>query len=236
MADPRIEELRQQLEAAGDAAQATAQKTYHKSELRFYGIKAERLRKILREAFPETAFTRPEHLPLVSELWQTDCFDERMAALWLLERMRRLLTPHDLDGLTAMTHDCQGWAELDTLALRIIGPMTLSFGTAVYDPVRRWCNDEWLWTRRASILVHIIPAREKQLSAEYVWPTLDERLEETEFFIRKAVGWTLREIGKHYPREVFGFLMRVGERASGLTRREAARNLPEELRIPILGR
>jgi len=61
-------------------------------------------------------------------------------------------------------------------------------------------------------------------------------LHETEFFIRKAIGWTLREIGKSEPRAVHAFLMRVGDRASGLTRREGARRLPPPLRRDILGK
>ena len=176
------------------------------------------------------------HLPIIGELWHSDCFDERMTALWLLERGRRILTPDDLEGLRAMSRDCTGWAELDALALRVLSPMALDFETAVLKPVRAWSSDDCLWTRRASILVHIVPAREQRLAAEYAWPTFEERLHEEDLFIRKAIGWTLREISKHYPREVFGFLKRVGDRASAVTLREAARRLPDELRIPILGK
>ena len=50
---------------------------------------------------------------------------------------------------------------------------------------------------------------------------------------RKAIGWALRECSKRYPREVHDFLVRVGERASGLTRREGARNLSARLRATI---
>ena len=63
-------------------------------------------------------------------------------------------------------------------------------------------------------------ARRGQLSDRYSWPTFEELLPEREFFIRKALGWTLRECSKKYPEQVAEFLLRVGERASGLTRRE----------------
>ena len=68
------------------------------------------------------------------------------------------------------------------------------------------------------------------------WPTFEELLPEREFFIRKALGWTLRECSKKYPEQVAEFLLRVGERASGLTRREGGRNLPEQLRERVLGK
>lgn len=235
MDDPRIDQLRTLIVDAGNPADGAAQQAYHKSPLRFLGIKADKLRQIMREVFPEQVYSRSEHLPVVGELWSSDCYDDRMAALWLLEHARRVLTPDDLEGLLAMTRTCTGWAELDALALRVLSPMALDFETAVFKPVRRWSGDDCMWTRRASILVHIVPAREQRLAAEYAWPTFEERLPETEVLIRKAIGWTLREISKHYPREVFGFLTRVGDRASALTRKEGARRLPDELRIPILG-
>jgi 3-methyladenine DNA glycosylase AlkD len=93
-----------------------------------------------------------------------------------------------------------------------------------------------MWTRRASILIHIQPARKQKLVDKFSWPTFEERLFEKEFFIRKAIGWTLRECSKFYPQQVHDFLLRVGEQASGLTRREGARNLPDSLRLDLLER
>ena len=59
-------------------------------------------------------------------------------------------------------------------------------------------------------------------------------LEEKEFFIRKAIGWGLREIAKAAPDEAFGFLMKIKGRASGLTLREGAKRLPEKLKTQVL--
>jgi 3-methyladenine DNA glycosylase AlkD len=129
-----------------------------------------------------------------------------------------------------MTGDCEGWAWLDWLATKIIGPVALAHGDPAWRDIRGWTDDPWLWTRRASILAHVPAARKGALEEAYAWPTFEERLFEKEFFIRKAVGWALRECAKHYAPEVCDFLVRVGGRASGLTRREGARRLPPELR------
>lgn len=59
-------------------------------------------------------------------------------------------------------------------------------------------------------------------------------LHEKEFFIRKAIGWCLREISKANPEEAFDFLMKIKDRASGLTLREGSRRLPEKYRKKIL--
>ncbi|MEP0813062.1 MAG: DNA alkylation repair protein [bacterium] len=237
MSDKRTAELHRKMKSAGDPADAAAQKAYHKSPLKFHGLKADVQRAILREVFPKKpAIPRAELEPVIRELWTSDWFDERIAALSLLDRIAGELEVGDLPWIKEMASLCDGWALLDTLAFTALGPMGMRLGEPVYRVVRKWSDDDWMWTRRAAILIHALPARRGMLNHEYSWPTWEERLFEKEFFIRKAIGWALRESCKHYPREVCDFLLRVGDRASGLTRREGARTLPEKMRIRILGK
>lgn len=119
---------------------------------------------------------------------------------------------------------------LDFLATGHLGYLALTYPDAVYPEVRKWSKSKHMWTRRAAILVHVLPARKKMLAGEYAWPTFAELLHEKEFFIRKAIGWTLRECAKHYPEEVFEFIREHKTKMSGLTFREASRNLPETMR------
>ncbi|HLV11498.1 MAG TPA: DNA alkylation repair protein, partial [Trueperaceae bacterium] len=63
----------------------------------------------------------------------------------------------------------------------------------------------------------------------------DPLLEDTEFFVRKAIGWVLRERTKTAPEEVHAWLMPRRRRASRLTLREASKNLPEPMRAELLG-
>jgi len=235
MADARIKKLRALLKAAGDPEDAKAQQAYLKTPLRFAGVKTAVRRGFVLEAFGRKS-TRAEVEDAIRELWRTDTYDERATALSLLKRVLIELDIGDLPWLHAITRDCDNWALLDTLACDILGPLALLQGEALFKPVRRWSTDVWMWTRRASILVHLIPGRKQKLAHKYAWATFEERLPEKEFFIRKAIGWTLRECGKHYAQNVHDFLVHVGDRASGLTRREGARNLPDKLRIPILGK
>ena len=104
------------------------------------------------------------------------------------------------------------------------------------DLLERWATDDDFWIRRSALLSHLVPLRggggDFARFARFAAGMINEK----EFFIRKAIGWTLRELCKHHPQEVHAFLVRVGDRASGLTRREAARRLPDQLRIPLLGK
>jgi 3-methyladenine DNA glycosylase AlkD len=228
-------ELRGRLEQASDSKFAAYHQAYHKSSQDFYGLRAPQLQAIFGEFFPaRKPIDRDLLMPLIAELRASNWAEEVSLATMLLERIQPQLTTADVPFLRAWVDGCQGWGSTDTVSVNVISPLALRLRESIYKPVRGWSEAEHMWTRRASILVHIVPARRGQLSDEYSWPTFDELLHEKEFFIRKAIGWTLRECSRHYPEAVAEFLVRVGDRASGLTRREGGRNLPENLRNTVL--
>ena len=92
--------------------------------------------------------------------------------------------------------------------------------------LRTWARDRDFWVRRTALLAQLRALRhgggDFALFAEIAAPMLEER----EFFIRKAIGWVLREVSKKRPELVRDFLAEHGARASGLTRREASKYLP----------
>jgi 3-methyladenine DNA glycosylase AlkD len=233
----RLARLRRQFEQHADPVHAEFHREYHKSSLRFYGLRTPQFKQIFQDVFPRSETLNKEAgLSLTRQLWASAWAEERLAALALLERMLPQLQAADLPLLRSIADSCEGWGQTDMLSLRVLGPLALREADEIYRSVRAWTRAEHMWTRRAAILIHILPARKARLQPEYAWSSFEELLGEKEFFIRKAIGWTLRECSKHYPAEVCEFLLRVGERASALTRREGARNLPTAMRIRVLGK
>lgn len=233
MTDPHasLEQLRGLLRAGSDAQHAAFHREYHKSELRFHGLRTPQLQAIWREVWPaRRKLARDEVLPLIDPLWESGWFEEATTAIHLLGRIAPQLGPADLPMLHSQTRRCAGWGPLDFLAIGCLGPLALAKGEDIYKPVMAWLDDGWLWTRRAAILIHIVPARRGALAQNYTWPSLAARLHEKDFFIRKAIGWTLREISKHYPGEVAAFARQYRERMAPLSFREGTRNLSAELR------
>jgi 3-methyladenine DNA glycosylase AlkD len=97
----------------------------------------------------------------------------------------------------------------------------------------RWATDPDFWVRRASLLAEL---RSLKAGAD-MRPFLrraDRMLDEKEFFIRKAIGWVLREVGKKRPDEVVAWLAPRTGRTSGVTIREAVRYLPEAERDRLM--
>jgi 3-methyladenine DNA glycosylase AlkD len=117
------------------------------------------------------------------------------------------------------------WALVDGLAGDVLGDLVRRDPDGVSTILDRWAADGDFWVRRASLLAELRPIRDGAnldrflLRAE---PMLDEK----EFFIRKAIGWVLREAGKRRPGAVAAWLAPRTHRASGVTMREAVKYLP----------
>jgi 3-methyladenine DNA glycosylase AlkD len=228
--DKRLNALRKGFRAKASIEHAAYHKNYHKSSKDFYGLYNKELTEVFQAVFPRKEKMGRDVIPLALELWSSNWFEEQSAGLSLLARIAKQLTPKDLTMLKKIADECEGWGMLDYLATVHLGMLALTYGDEVYPKVRKWTKSKHMWTRRAGILIHILPARKKTLNEAYAWSTFEELLHEKEFFIRKAIGWTLRELAKHYPEKVFEFIQENKEKMSGLTFREGSRKLPEAMR------
>jgi len=196
------------------------------SELRFHGVDAKTLRTealAFCKANPE--MDRAALVADVNALFATDAFDLRSAAVALLERKWKLLAPTDAPWLAELARRGACWAHVDWLVTKVIAP-ALQDHRSLPRLVRAWARDDSFWVRRVALLAQLPALRrgggDFALFAEIAAPMVEER----EFFIRKAIGWVLREVSKKRPRLVRAFLAEHGERCSGLTRREASKYLP----------
>ena len=98
----------------------------------------------------------------------------------------------------------------------------------------RWAAADDFWVRRASLLGELPAVVRGGAPLDPFLRRADGMLDEKEFFIRKAIGWVLREVGKKRPTEVTVWLAPRTARASGVTMREAVRWLPEEDRERLM--
>ena len=98
----------------------------------------------------------------------------------------------------------------------------------------RWATDQDFWIRRAALLALLGPLRRGQGEFERFSGYADAMLEDKEFFVRKAIGWVLRETAKKLPDLVYTWLLPRAARASGVTIREAIKPLSEQQRSAVL--
>jgi 3-methyladenine DNA glycosylase AlkD len=215
---PDPEDIIDALRPFGSPERAEAEKRYLKSELDFLGVRLPDIRSVVKR--------QPSSGELVDALWRQPLWEARMAAVELLKLRLKNLTAQDLPRIEQMIREGAGWALVDPLAGDIAGRIALNHadGWAVIDT---WADDEDFWVRRSALLCLLPGIRAGQPDLDRLNRYAEAMIEEKEFFIRKAIGWVLRELSKKDPGYVTAWTERHLAVMSGVTFREAVRRLPE---------
>jgi 3-methyladenine DNA glycosylase AlkD len=215
------------LSPARNPQHAQAMRAYMKDHFPFLGIAAPLRRAICRPLLQELG--RPDAatcLAIASELWAQDEREFHYLALDLLARNVRRLSHADIPALLQLARQKSWWDSVDGL-VGVIGDILLSEKKQGQPDVHALMDDaltsDDFWLRRIALL-HQLGWRE-QLD----WPRLSayclQLAAEEEFFIRKAIGWALRDYARHTPQQVATFLQQHRAQLSPLSYREAAKHL-----------
>jgi 3-methyladenine DNA glycosylase AlkD len=232
-AERLVHEVRRALAAVADPEKAPAMQAYMKSSMPFLGIQARTMRsacKVVLDARP----LADEHqwLEAVRLLWDDAGYrEERYAAVELTGH--RYYRGHQRPGTLALYRHLvttgAWWDLVDTVAGNRVGPVLRAHPAGVTPVMRSWAVDEDLWVRRTAILCQLgsRAATDVELLGFVVERNLEDSLHGRDFFIRKAVGWALRQHARVDPGWVVTFVARHEEQLSGLSRREALKHLPD---------
>jgi 3-methyladenine DNA glycosylase AlkD len=169
--------------------------------------------------------TKAQRLALVRALWKTTNYELRAAGVFLLELHQKELTGRDMPLLEQLLRASRTWAYVDWLCAKVVAPL-VEREPALARVLQRWARDPDFWIRRSAML-SLLPAMRR---GEGDFPLFDRlavpMLGETEFFIRKAIGWILREVSKRRPGLTVAFVRRHAAQLSGVTWREASKYIP----------
>lgn len=218
--------LRKEMAAAADPGKAPAMQAYMKSAMPYYGLSLPEVRRISRSAFEMHPLAScREWKAAVLELWRgAGHREERYAAIELLtlKGHQDCLTPDLLPMLEEMIITGAWWDFVDELA-QVAGLLLRSHSRQIRPVMRAWSTDPNLWKRRASIICQLRFKRDIDLKLLYA--NIEPNLADREFFIRKAIGWALRQHAWTDPDEVVRYVREHESRLSGLSRREALKNI-----------
>jgi 3-methyladenine DNA glycosylase AlkD len=226
--------LEQSLRELGTPERAVAAKAYLKSDMEFAGATVPAIRSLVgswcRASQP---LTRARLIAVTRALWARPLFECRTAATLLLEGSTSLLQAEDVSLLEELLRDSHTWALVDGLAPNVAGRLAERC-PELGGTLDRWAADEDFWLRRSALLALLVPLRRGAGDFGRFSRYADQMLEEREFFIRKAIGWILRETAKKRPALVADWLAPRLHRASGVTVREAVKPLAPAVRDQLL--
>ena len=138
------------------------------------------------------------------------------------KRFATYRTPDAIPMLEEMIATGAWWDHVDEAA-HLIGDMLRAHPNELRPLMRVWSTDESLWKRRVSIICQV--SFKKETDLELLYANIEPNLGDRDFFIRKAIGWALRAYAWTDPKEVARYVSEHASRLSGLSRREALKNI-----------
>ena len=219
--------IRETLREVADPARTPGMQAYMKSQMPYLGVSAVPLRKVCRDLFNGLTWDD-------AKAWQTDVMaiwrgaefrEERYAAIELTG-LRAALPFHDLSALPMyeeMIVIGAWWDYVDIIAGHRLWAILQREGAAMKREMLGWSTDANMWKRRSSILCQL--RAKEQTDLDLLYACIEPSLDSKEFFLRKAIGWALRQYAWTDPEEVRRYVARNKERLSGLSSREALKNI-----------
>jgi 3-methyladenine DNA glycosylase AlkD len=202
--DSQLAAFRKALRKSSNPERAEKEKAYLKSPYMFFGVPVPSIEKVAKAY-----------------------------RIKLLKQYPQLLDIRCMPMLERMLSECTGWDHVDGIAIHLVGHV-LGKDKKACSYLVKWKSSGNFWMRRASLISQITLFRKSGGDHHLFFSLAEEMLEDREFFIRKAIGWTVREISKADPGAAFDYLMSIRDRASGLTLREGSRGLAEQQRLRVM--
>ncbi|MFZ1694047.1 MAG: DNA alkylation repair protein [Flavobacteriales bacterium] len=205
-----------------NAENAAAMEAYMKGIAPFFGIKAVPRRELLAEHIAMHGAPALDELPAIARA-AFACPEREMhhTALDILMKHARKLTPDHLPLVEELITTKSWWDTVDALAIHVVGMILKRYPKEITEWNKRWITSKNLWLNRTAILFQ--NRWKEDTDQALLFANIDRHAAHPDFFMRKAIGWALRELGATDPTAVKRFVKL--RKLSGLSEREALRKL-----------
>ncbi len=215
--------LRRRLEAASASDRAEAMSAYLRNQFPFLGIGARDRKVASRPTLVAAKTASPDELmAFAMACWREPEREFSYVACDVLRAQASRLEPQHLDGVRALLTTRSWWDTIDPLATRTVGTMVQAH-PELAGTMDRWVGSDNFWLVRTAIL-HQLLYREAT-DTHRLFSYAQARAGDDEFFVRKAIGWSLRQYSRIDPQAVRTFVSAHDAELSSLTKREALKHL-----------
>jgi 3-methyladenine DNA glycosylase AlkD len=216
------------LGAVADPSKAPGMQAYMKTDMPFYGVQKPARARILHELvrrFPPP--DRAGYEGLVVALWQLPHREEKYLALGVARHFPEYVVAEMLPLYRGLIVEGAWWDLVDEVATHLIRDLVVGHPDDVWPTVDTWIDDDDMWLRRTAIICQV--GAKESTDAARLFRFCEERAFEKEFFIRKAIGWALRQHARVDPDAVARFVREHRDQLSGLSYREATKHIGHPL-------
>ena len=223
MAHADFELIRADLLAVADPAKAVQMAAYMKGHFVFLGVTAALRREALRPLLKAAKTSEPDVLlAMAIQLWDEPEREFHYVGMDALRAGAMHLRASDLRAIRGFIIKTPWWDTVDSLAVHTVGTMVTNHAELV-DDMDDWIESDDIWIARTAIL-HQLMYRERT-DVNRLFTYCEMRSDDMDFFMRKAIGWALRQYARTDPEAVVSFVKKHEDDLSGLTKREALKHL-----------
>jgi 3-methyladenine DNA glycosylase AlkD len=209
---------------AADPEKAAGMQAYMKTDMPFYGVqKPERARILRRLCKEHPPADHGQYLSLATALWELPHREEKYLAQGVATAFPKWIIPESFPLYERFVVEGAWWDFVDETATHMIRTLVLGHPGYTWPIMDHWIDDPDMWRRRSALLCQI--GAGSRTDQERLFDYCRRCAHETEFFIRKAIGWALRDYGRTAPEEVAHFATTHRDELSGLSYREATKHL-----------
>jgi 3-methyladenine DNA glycosylase AlkD len=190
-----VRKIHSLLSAHADPLLAAPMKRYMRDQFDYLGIKSPQMTELLRGFYAQNGLPRVEELDAIArDLWSMREREYQYTATGLIRRMEKQIPEGFIETLEYLLATKSWWDTVDTLSSNAVGAHFKRYPRARRDYVARWRKSDNFWLRRAALLFQLNYKSETDF--DLLKELIRENLGSKEFFINKAIGWSLRQYSR----------------------------------------
>lgn len=219
-----VEYVQTELASRANPDKAEGMQAYMKTDMPFYGVQKPGRKEIFRQI--KKYFSPNDHheyIATAAALWELPHREEKYLAQAVATGFPKFIIPKSLRLYRRFIVEGAWWDFVDETANHMIRKLVLDHPKEVWPIVDSWIHHQDMWLRRTAIICQI--GLKENTDTDRLYRFCAEGMHEREFFIRKAIGWALREYAKTDPESVATFATDHREEMSGLSYREATKHI-----------
>ena len=231
-----IENLRQELINNADEKTKLSAERYFKEGVKIYGLKSAEVSRISKERYKAVGDKSKSNIfDLCEELWQSGYREESFVACNWAYNVRKHFEPNDFDVFEKWVNVyVDNWASCDTLSNHTIGTF-IEMYPEFLTGLKRWATSQNRWTKRASAVSLIIPAR-KGMFLNDIFIIADILHSDKDDMVQKGYGWMLKAASQAHQKKVFDYVMRKKATMPRTSLRYAVEKMPAELKARAMAK
>jgi 3-methyladenine DNA glycosylase AlkD len=214
--------IKEALRKEGNPIRIPQMEAYMRNQFPFYGVMSTPRKELLKALKKEhlEVLDSNEKRALIQLLWEEEHRECQLVALdWLMQWKPKEFTASDIDLFEWLITTKSWWDTVDGIAPNVVGKYARIFPEQMKETLHRWESHDSFWIRRACLIFQLRYRQETDLDLLQYF--INKFKPDREFFIQKAIGWSLREVSKWNPTWVARVVEE--EQLTGLAKREASK-------------